>query len=147
MVKNNISRVFYFAILVKIRNWISIFLLLINVIVIKHVIEILILLLEVDICDIWVTISYFDQILGERESQTWQVLNFVGIQFHEFVVLKLFVGTKFRKNGQKSWKLRNLTSPKFNTFKLYTHILLLFCFVVKVYWWLHWLCLSEFFCC
>ena len=76
--------------------------LLINVIVIKHVIEILILLLEVDICDIWVTISYFDQILGERESQTWQVLNFVGIQFHEFVVLKLFVGTKFRKNGQKS---------------------------------------------
>ena len=52
----------------------------------------------------WVSISYFHHILAKRESQTWHALNFVGIQFRDFVVLKLFAGTKFRENGQK---LRN----------------------------------------
>ena len=78
--------------------------LLINVIVIKYVTESLILLLLVEICEMWVSVSYFHHILAKRESQTWHALNFVGIQFRDFVVLKLFAGTKFRENGQK---LRN----------------------------------------
>ena len=44
-----------------------------------------------------VSISHFDQ-----------VLNFAGISFRDFVALKLFGGRKFRENGQKSQKLRNL---------------------------------------
>ena len=44
-------------------HWISIFLLLINVIVIKYVTETLILSPWVEMCDIQVSISYFDQIL------------------------------------------------------------------------------------
>ena len=61
---------------------------LINVIVMKYVTETLISLLQVEICNIWVSISYFDQILGNMESQTQQVFNFTSIQFHDFVVLK-----------------------------------------------------------
>ena len=53
-----------------------IFLLLINVINIKCVTETLISLLYVETRDIRVSISYFDQILRERESQTPQVFNF-----------------------------------------------------------------------
>ena len=45
-----------------------------------------------------VSILYFDQILGKRKSQTRQVLKFAGIEFHYFVVLKLFRGTNFSKN-------------------------------------------------
>ena len=60
-------------------HWISIFLLLINLIVIKHVTETLILLLCVEIYNIGISLSYFDQIIGIRESQTWQVFNFAGI--------------------------------------------------------------------
>ena len=52
-----------------------------------------------------VSVSYLDQILERRESQTGQVFNFAGIQFRDFVVLKLFAGTKFRENGQKSGNL------------------------------------------
>ena len=44
-------------------HWISIFLLLINVIVIKYVTETLILSPWVEMCDIQVSISYFGQIL------------------------------------------------------------------------------------
>ena len=44
-------------------HWISIFLLLINVIVIKYVTETLILSPWVGMCDIQVSISYFDQTL------------------------------------------------------------------------------------
>ena len=63
----NISRVFNFVISVKIRNESLIeyqFLLsLINEIVIKYVKESLISLLQIETCDIPVSISYFDQIL------------------------------------------------------------------------------------
>ena len=52
-----------------------------------------------------VSISYVDQILRKRESHTRQAFNFVVIYFCDFVVLKLLVGTKDCKNGQK---LRNL---------------------------------------
>ena len=48
-------------------------------------------------------IPYFDQILGKRESQTWQGFNFAGIWFRDFVVLILFAGinfTKMVKNGE-----------------------------------------------
>ena len=31
--------------------------------------------------DMWVSISYFDQILGKRKSQTWQVFNFAILWF------------------------------------------------------------------
>ena len=66
----NISRVFNFAISVKIRNESLIeyqFLLsLINEIVIKYVKESLISLLQIETCDIPVSISYFDQILWKR---------------------------------------------------------------------------------
>ena len=58
-----------------------------------------------------VSISYFDYLLGKRESQTRQVFNFAG----NFVVSKLFVGTKFCKNDQKS---QNLIPAKFNNFKV-----------------------------
>ena len=51
-----------------------------NVIVIKYVTETLISLLFV-VCDIRVSISYFDQILGKRESQTRQVFDFVILWF------------------------------------------------------------------
>ena len=51
-------------------------------------------------------------------SQTRQVFNFVGIQFRYFVVLKLFAGTKFPQNDQKSQKSQNLTPAKFNTCKV-----------------------------
>ena len=78
---------------------------LINVIVTKNVTEILISWLQVDICDIRVSISYFDQILRKREPQTRQGFNFANIYFHEIVVLKLFAGTEFCENGQK---LRNV---------------------------------------
>ena len=90
----NYFRVFSFAISVKKKwksHWISFFLLLINVLnvinVIKYVTETLISLLWIEICDIWVSI-YSDKILGNRESQTWHVFNFVGIKFHDFEVLK-----------------------------------------------------------
>ena len=53
--------------------------------------------------------------LGKRESQTGQVFDFADISFLEFVVLKLYAGTKCRENGQKS---RNLIPVKFNTFKV-----------------------------
>ena len=53
--------------------------------------------------------------LGKRESQTGPVFDFAGISFLEFVVLKLYAGTKCRENGQKS---RNLIPVKFNTFKV-----------------------------
>ena len=48
-----------------------------------------------------VSISYFDQILEKKESQTRQIFN--------FAILKLYAGTKFLKN----W----LEIAKFNTFK------------------------------
>ena len=59
--------------------WISIFLLLINVIVIKFVTETLIALLYVEGSDVRVSMTYFDQILGKGESQTRQVFNFADI--------------------------------------------------------------------
>ena len=34
------------------------------------------------------------------------------------MVLKLYNGTKFRENGQKSQKSQNLIPTKFNTFKV-----------------------------
>ena len=34
---------------------------------------------KLEISDIRVSISYFDQILGKKESQTWQLFNFAGI--------------------------------------------------------------------
>ena len=36
-------------------------------------------LLQVEICDIRVLISYFDQVLRKSESQIRQVINFAGI--------------------------------------------------------------------
>ena len=60
-------------------------------------------------CDIRVSISYFDQILGKREFQTWQIFNFAN-----FVVLKLYAGTKFRENGQKSRSLMSLSYINFS---------------------------------
>ena len=54
---------------------------------------------------IWVSISYFDQILWKRECQTRQVFHFAGIKFRGFVVLKHFAGKKFPKNDQKSQHL------------------------------------------
>ena len=56
--------------------------------------------------------SYFDQILEKREPQIWQVFNFVGIQFCDHIVLKLFACTKFCENGQ----IAKIT--KFHTFKV-----------------------------
>ena len=47
------------------------------------------------------SVSYFDQILGKRESLTRQVFNFRGIQFCDFVVLKLF--TKMVKNRENCY--------------------------------------------
>ena len=44
----------------------------------------------------WVSISYFDQVLGKRGSQTRHVLNFAG----NFGILKLFADTKFHENDQ-----------------------------------------------
>ena len=38
------------------------------------------------------------------------------------MVLKLFVGTKFCENGQKSWKLQILILAKFNNVKVYIKI-------------------------
>ena len=58
---------------------VSAFLLLINTIVFKYPKETLISLLQVEICDMWVSISYFDHVLGKRKSQTQHVLNFTGI--------------------------------------------------------------------
>ena len=88
-------------------HWISIFLLLIKVTVIKYVTETLSSLLYAEICDIQVSMSCFDQILGKRESQTQQVFNPVGISFCDCVVLTLFMGTKLCENVQKSQKLQN----------------------------------------
>ena len=65
-----------------------------------------------------VSISYFDQILGKRESQTRQVFNFAVIWHCGFVVLKLFVGKEFRENGQKSRKSQNSIPVKINTFNV-----------------------------
>ena len=69
------------------------------------------LLLSVEICDMRVSISYFDQVSGKRESQTRQVFNFAGIYFHNFVVLLfcnfIFEGRKFRENDRKLRKSRN----------------------------------------
>ena len=42
----------------------------------------------------------------------------MGIYFYDFVVLKLFAGTKFRENDQKLRKLRNLMPWKFSIFKV-----------------------------
>ena len=78
-------------------HWISVFLLLINAIVIKYVSETLISLLQVEICNMRLSISYFDQTLGKRESQTWQGFNFPGIWLRDFVVLILFAGTNYAK--------------------------------------------------
>ena len=36
-----------------------------------------------------VSISYFDQILGKKETQTRQVSSFAGIYFGNFVVFKI----------------------------------------------------------
>ena len=72
-------------------HWISVFLLLINAIVIKYVSETLISLLQVEICNMRLSISYFDQ------SQTWQGFNFPGIWLRDFVVLILFAGTNYAK--------------------------------------------------
>ena len=52
---------------------------LVNVIAIKYVTETLISSLKVEIYNRRVSISYFDQVLGKRESQTRQVLNFADI--------------------------------------------------------------------
>ena len=38
------------------------------------------------------------------------------------MVLKFYVGTKFRENGQKSRKSRNLIPAKFNTFKISSYL-------------------------
>ena len=58
-----------------------------------------------------VSISYFDQILEKRESQTRQVwyLWYLILRVFNFVVFKLFAGTKFHGNGRKS---RNLIPLK-----------------------------------
>ena len=93
-----------------------------KVTVIKYVTETLILLLYAHICDIGVSISDFNQTLRKKESQTRQGFNFTGIQFHNFLVLELFAGTKFRENGQKLQKWRHLIPTKLNTFKV-NHIL------------------------
>ena len=52
---------------------------LINVIVVKYVTENLISLLPVEICNVRVSISYFDQILGKRKYQSRQGLSFACI--------------------------------------------------------------------
>ena len=46
-------------------------------IIIKYVTETQI---SLEISDVQVSISYFDQILGKRESETRQVFNFAGIE-------------------------------------------------------------------
>ena len=91
---------------------------LINIRVIKYVTETLILVLLVEICDIRVLISYLDQILGKRQLSNSAGIQFCGIQFRDFLVLKLFASTKFCENGQKSQISRNLVLVKFNTFKV-----------------------------
>ena len=49
----------------------------------------------VKIYDMRVSISYFEQVLRKRKSQTRQAFNLTGIYFCDFVVLKLFACTKF----------------------------------------------------
>ena len=70
---------------------------LINVIVTKYVIETLIWLLQVEICDMLASMLYFYQILAKREFQIREVFNFAVIQFCDFVILKLFVDRNFTK--------------------------------------------------
>ena len=78
----------------------SIFLLLINLIVIKYVTETLNFVTEGrDVRCTGINIK----ILGKRKSQTWQVFN--------------FTGTKLREKSQKLRNSRNLTPTKFNAFK------------------------------
>ena len=65
----------------------------------------------VDICDMRSSISYFDQILGKRESQTRQEFNSAILWFWNF-----FVYTISRK-----WsKIAKIA--KFNTFKAYVQV-------------------------
>ena len=59
-------------------------------------------MLRVEICDIRVSISYFGPMLVQRGSQIRQIM-----------ALKLFVGTKFRENSQKSQKLRILLALRY----------------------------------
>ena len=56
--------------------------------------------------------------ITKKTPHTRQVFNFAVIQFRDFVVLKLYVSTKFRENGQESRKSRNLIPANFNTFKI-----------------------------
>ena len=65
-------------------HWVSVFPLFIGVIVIKYVTETLILLLKANICDVQISISYFDRILGNRESETQQVFNFASLWYGNF---------------------------------------------------------------
>ena len=74
--------------------------LLINVIAIKDATETLILLPYAEISDMLVSISYFDQVFGKIKSETRHVLNFEGIQFRDFVALKLFAGANFRESRE-----------------------------------------------
>ena len=48
----------------------------------------------------WVSISYFDQVFGKRKSETRHELNFAGIQFRDFVTLKLFAGANLREDRE-----------------------------------------------
>ena len=73
---------------------------LIKVIAIKDATETLILLPYAEISDMLVSISYFDQVFGKRKSETRHVLNFEGIQFRDFVALKLFAGANFREHRE-----------------------------------------------
>ena len=52
----------------------------------NYLTETVISLLKVDLCDIWVSISYSDQILGKRESQTRKVFNSPGISFRGYLI-------------------------------------------------------------
>ena len=64
----------------------------INVIVIRYVTETLISLLFVEICDILVSISYFDLVVGEGNLKPGRCFT---LQVFNFAILKLFAGIKF----------------------------------------------------
>ena len=61
--------------------------------------------ITVQICDVWVSISYFNQILGKRESQTQHVLilQFCGFEtFHRYKILQKWSKiTKFNTHTNK----------------------------------------------
>ena len=64
--------------------------------------KLLISSLYVEICVIQVSVSYFDQILGKRESQTRQVFNFAILWFWNFLwvqnIVKMVKSCENREN-------------------------------------------------